>query len=238
MVNLSYIEPEVDFIGSEMSENPVFRYLPFSCQNSNSQHSRPQMKSIVFATHNPHKVDEVREMLPEIEVYSLADLHYHLEIPETGATLFENAFIKVKTIYQATARACLADDTGLEVRALRGEPGIYSARYAGPQAHSEENISKLLREMEGVKDRHACFRTVMAFMNEDGQYRYFEGTVEGEILSEPRGTRGFGYDPVFRPYQSDKSFAEMPAVSKNEISHRQQALRGWVQYIQGVLQAS
>lgn len=185
-----------------------------------------------MATHNQNKVDEVRLILQNHKLLSLRDIEIHTEIPETGKTLFENALLKVKAIYQLTGKACLADDTGLEVNALSGDPGVYSARYAGENASSTENISKLLSALNGVEDRSATFRTILAYMNEFGQYRFFEGTVDGYITDEPRGVSGFGYDPVFLPAGYDHTFAEMTADLKNEISHRKRALQEFQKYFE------
>lgn len=177
-----------------------------------------------MATHNQNKVEEARKILTNHPLLSLRDINFTEEIPETGSTLFENALIKVKAIFKATGRACLADDTGLEVKMLKGDPGVYSARYAGANANSSQNISKLLQEMNGQLDRSATFRTILAYMNEYGQYRFFEGIVDGTIVQSPAGDSGFGYDPVFQPLGYDQTFAQMPISLKNNISHRKRAL--------------
>ena len=188
------------------------------------------MHEIIMATHNLDKVEEVRGILNKHRLLSLHDLNLMGEIPETGNTLFENALLKVKAIYKMTGRACLADDTGLEVNALSGDPGVYSARYAGDNATPTQNINKLLKEMEGVNDRTATFRTILAYMNEFGQYRFFEGSVDGTITEFPLGDSGFGYDPVFVPNGYDLTFALMPSELKNEISHRKRALEEFQKY--------
>ena len=176
-----------------------------------------------MATHNLNKVEEARSILTDKSLLSLADISYTDEIVESGDTLFENALIKVKAIFKSTGSACIADDTGLEVHALSGDPGVYSARYAGENATSEENISKLLSELNGVADRSATFRTILAYMNDFGQFRFFEGSIDGHIAEKPAGDNGFGYDPVFIPEGYDKTFAELPQLIKNEISHRRKA---------------
>lgn len=182
------------------------------------------MTQLIFATHNEHKTDELRSILPHVEILSLKDIGYQPEIPETGESLYANALLKVRAIYRDTGQACLADDTGLAVEVLHGEPGVYSARYAGPNASADENIDKLLYQLRGQGNRKAKFTTVMAYMNDQGQYRMFEGSVAGHILEERRGGSGFGYDPVFRAEGHDRSFAEMAAADKNAISHRARAL--------------
>lgn len=188
------------------------------------------MQELIMATHNLNKVEEVRGILHNYRLLSLHDLRLTEEIPETGSTLFENALIKVKAIYKATGKACLADDTGLEVSALSGDPGVYSARYAGENASSTDNIEKLLKQLKGSNDRTATFRTILAYMNEYGQYRFFEGTVDGIITEFPQGESGFGYDPVFKPNGYDLTFAQMTGELKNEISHRKRALAEFQKY--------
>ena len=181
------------------------------------------MQNLIMATHNLNKVEEARSILTDKSLLSLSDISYTDEIVESGDTLFENALIKVKAIFKSTGSACIADDTGLEVHALSGDPGVYSARYAGENATSEENISKLLSELNGVADRSATFRTILAYMNDFGQFRFFEGSIDGHITEKPAGDNGFGYDPVFIPEGYDKTFAELPQLIKNEISHRRKA---------------
>ena len=185
------------------------------------------MMRIVFATNNKHKLDEIREMLQgRAEVLSLSDIGCDVDIPETGATLEENALIKARYVAEHYNVACFADDTGLEVDALGGAPGVYSARYAGGEGHdSEANMAKLLRELDGKSDRRARFRTVIALIEStDAAPHLFEGIVEGEITTEKSGAEGFGYDPVFRPDGYDKTFAELGHEVKNKISHRAKAV--------------
>ena len=183
------------------------------------------MKHIVFATHNPNKLTEIRQMLPPgLQVLSLDDIGCREEIPETADTLEGNARLKAAFVREHYGYDCFADDTGLEVSALDGAPGVYSARFAGPGANSRSNIEKLLRLMEGKTNRKARFRTVIALAL-GGALHFFEGEVAGEILPQPTGTGGFGYDPVFRPEGYQMSFAQMPLPEKNRISHRGRAFR-------------
>jgi XTP/dITP diphosphohydrolase len=183
------------------------------------------MNELVFATHNPNKLYEIRQMMPGgIRLLSLEDIGCREEIPETADTLEGNARIKAAHVWEHYGYDCFADDTGLEVAALQGAPGVYSARYAGPEADAQANMQKLLSQMEAKVDRSARFRTSIALVL-DGQFHFFEGTVSGQILREPRGSGGFGYDPVFMPEGYEKSFAQLPLQVKNEISHRGRAFR-------------
>ena len=181
---------------------------------------------IVFATNNKNKLAEIREMLAGsgIEVLSLADIGCHDDIPETADTLEGNALQKARYIHEKYQMNCFADDTGLEVTALGGAPGVYSARYAGGKGHdSEANMAKLLAELEGKADRTARFRTVVALITDDGE-KLFDGIVTGCITEERRGGEGFGYDPIFRPDGYDNTFAELGHEVKNKISHRARAV--------------
>lgn len=183
------------------------------------------MREIVFATHNPNKLREIRQMLPPgLQVLSLDEIGCGEAIAETADTLEGNARIKAAYVRDHYGYDCFADDTGLEVMALEGAPGVHSARFAGPEADSRKNTEKLLRLLEGAVDRRARFRTVIALAL-DGSMYYFEGEVAGEITRAPTGEGGFGYDPVFRPLGHDGSFAEMPPEEKNRISHRGRAFR-------------
>ena len=192
-------------------------------------------QKIVFATNNAHKLAEIREMLAGtgIEVQSLADIGCHDDIPETSATIEGNARQKAEYIYNKYGACCFADDTGLEVAALGGEPGVYSARYAGGEGHdSEANMAKLLAKLDGEDDRRAQFRTVIALtQGGDGGTIEFEGVVTGEITRERRGGEGFGYDPIFRPDGYAETFAEMGHEEKNKISHRARAVAKLVEYL-------
>lgn len=186
---------------------------------------------MIFATNNKHKLQEVRQMLDGIvEVVSLADVGLEGDIPETADTLQGNALQKAQWVYQRTGRDCFADDTGLEVDALGGAPGVYSARYAGEHCSFDDNINKLLAALDGKENRRADFRTVICLI-EKGVPRYFEGRVDGVILTERHGVEGFGYDPIFMPDRFALSFAEMPLDVKNMISHRGLATKKLVGYL-------
>lgn len=192
------------------------------------------MKTLVFATNNKHKLQEVSEMLRGIvEIKSLDEMGLAGEIPETADTLQGNALQKAQWVWDRTHLDCFADDTGLEVDALGGAPGVYSARYAGEHCTFDDNIDKLLDAMEGSINRKADFRTVVCLM-EQGVPRYFEGRVDGVILTERYGKEGFGYDPVFMPDRFAVSFAEMPLEVKNRISHRGLAVAKLVEYLKTV----
>jgi len=179
---------------------------------------------IVFATHNQHKTEEVRAILgADYRILNLPELGCP-DIPETADTLKGNALQKAQYVADHYGRNCFADDTGLEVLALDGRPGVYSARYAGEGCSYQDNVLKLLGEMQDVTDRRACFKTVIALIL-NGKTYFFEGRVDGIILSEQRGTDGFGYDPVFLPDGYDQTFAEMSPATKNSISHRGRAIQ-------------
>ncbi|AWM33435.1 non-canonical purine NTP pyrophosphatase, RdgB/HAM1 family [Hymenobacter nivis] len=188
---------------------------------------------LCFASNNAHKLDEIRPLLPPgLELLSLADIGCHEELPETQDTLEGNARQKADYVRQHYGVACFADDTGLEVTALDGAPGVYSARYAGPQREAADNVAKLLRELAGRPDRTAQFRTVVALAQADGSTRTFAGAVAGSIAEAQRGTGGFGYDPVFVPAGGDgRTFAEMSGAEKNQISHRARAVAGLLAYL-------
>ena len=187
---------------------------------------------LVFATNNAQKLDEIRAILGnKIEILSLNDIDCHDEIPETADTLEGNALQKAMYIKEHYGYDCFADDTGLEVSALGGAPGVHTARYAENTDHdSEANMNKLLKELEGKNDRSAQFRTVIALLL-NGEQHLFEGIVKGDILTEKRGSEGFGYDPVFSPEQYSESFAELGAEVKNKISHRARAVAKLVEYL-------
>ena len=178
-------------------------------------------KKLVFATNNAHKLDEISSILGEkVELLSLKDIHCHVDIPETADTLEGNAMLKAEYIYKNYGLDCFADDTGLEVEALNGAPGVYSARYAAGEGHNAEaNMQKLLQNMQGVQNRKAQFRTAICLIL-DGKKHLFEGIVKGEIIKEKRGSSGFGYDPIFVPEGYTKTFAELGNETKNKISHR------------------
>lgn len=177
-------------------------------------------KKFVFATNNAHKLEEVTAILKnKVELLSLNDINCHVDIPETADTLEGNASLKAQYIFTNYQLDCFADDTGLEVDALNGAPGVYSARYAGDAHNSEANMKKLLQDMEGIENRKAQFRTVFALII-DGKEHLFEGIIKGEITKNRRGTTGFGYDPIFIPEGYTQTFAEMGSELKNKISHR------------------
>lgn len=185
------------------------------------------MAELIFATGNAHKVKETSAVLSldGVGIKSLKDIGYHEDIPETGDSLHENAAIKARTIHAHTGQSVFSEDTGLEVMALDMAPGIYSARYAGPERDAEANMSKLLEALRDHQDRTARFRTVICLIWE-GQEYYFEGLVNGLIATSARGEGGFGYDPVFVPFGFTASFAELSAAIKNGISHRYRAMMG------------
>ena len=198
---------------------------------------------IVFATNNQHKLQEIRDILgSEFEIVSLKDIGCDVDIPETGNTLEENAMQKAQYVYDHYNLSCFADDTGLEVEALNGEPGVHSARYAeGTDHDSEANMAKLLRNLEGKDNRKARFRTVIALIQKQDvcpcgctsikKVNRFEGIVDGSIATEKHGTAGLGYDPIFVPEGYDKSFAELGESIKNGISHRARAVAKLAEYL-------
>lgn len=186
---------------------------------------------LVFATHNKNKLIEVQAQMPNsIELLSLDDIGCFEEIPETADTIDGNAILKADFVKKNYDFDCFADDTGLEVAALNGAPGVYSARYAGEDKNSEDNINKLLKELEEKEDRSAQFKTVIALNINDHQF-LFLGICKGTITHERKGTKGFGYDPVFQPLGFDKTFAEMTLEEKSAISHRGKALQDLIEYL-------
>ncbi|MGV8093654.1 MAG: non-canonical purine NTP diphosphatase [Mangrovibacterium sp.] len=186
---------------------------------------------LVFATNNRHKLRELQHIVGNsIELLSLEDIGCLEDIPETDPTLEGNASLKAFYVYRNYGYNCFADDTGLEVEALNGDPGVLSARYAGESKDAEANMDKLLQQLNGVKDRKARFRTVISLVI-DGDERRFEGIVDGNILEEKRGKEGFGYDPVFVPDGYSKTFAEMEIGEKNRISHRARAVQKLVDWL-------
>ena len=202
---------------------------------------------IVFATNNPNKLQEIRDILGErFEIVSLQDIGCHEDIPETGETLQENALLKAKYVAEHYGLDCFADDTGLEVEALHGAPGVHSARYAeGTDHNSEANMQKLLHELQDKENRKARFRTVIALLQHPKnqqeenvenafttpEIHYFEGRIDGIIAKEKRGNAGFGYDPLFIPNGYQQSFAELGETIKNHISHRAQAVEKLAEYL-------
>jgi len=187
---------------------------------------------LVFATNNAHKLSEVRAIAgAHFSIISLKELECFDEIPETGVTLTENALLKAKYIHDRFQCNCFADDTGLEIEALDGRPGVYSARYAGENCSFQDNMQKVLSELRDITNRKACFKTVIALIL-DGKNYFFEGKIDGEIIKDKKGMQGFGYDPIFRPFGYDKTFAEMTEVEKNSISHRALAVKKLNDFLQ------
>lgn len=186
---------------------------------------------IVFATNNPNKLLEIKDLAPkEIAVLSLEDIGCNEDIPETGNTLEANAFQKAHYIKTHYGYDCFADDTGLEVKALKGAPGVYSARYAGPQRLAKDNMEKILFELDGESNRNAQFRTAIALILNGDEY-LFEGKVNGTIAKETKGEKGFGYDPIFIPKGQQKSFAQMSMNQKSLISHRGKAVKKLITFL-------
>jgi XTP/dITP diphosphohydrolase len=191
-------------------------------------------RKLVFATNNAHKLEEMTAILGDrVELLSLRDIHCEADIPETANTLEGNARMKAQYIREHFGLDCFADDTGLEVEALNGEPGVYSARYAGEGHDSEANMQKLLQKLQGVDNRRAQFRTAICLLM-DGEEHLFEGIVKGEIVCERRGGAGFGYDPIFIPEGYTETFAEMGNEVKNTISHRARAAEKLCIYLQSL----
>jgi len=186
---------------------------------------------LVFATNNKHKIREISDLLDSrFEVIGLTEIGITEDIPEDADNLADNALFKARYVHERTGLNVFADDTGLEVDALGGAPGVYSARYAGTSKDPSDNIIKLLKELEGVEDRKARFRTVIALIYDNSEY-LFEGKVEGGIIHMRRGTGGFGYDPVFIAEGYDQTFAEMPLSEKNKISHRAKAMKNLLAFL-------
>lgn len=188
------------------------------------------MKKIVFATNNANKLKEVRKALPELEIVSLKEIECFEELAEEQDTLEGNAQQKAEYVFKTYGVPCFADDTGLLINVLDGAPGVYSARYAGPKCDSEDNMDLVLKNLEGVQERQAKFKTVICLFNEEGP-KFFEGEVEGEILNTRTGEDGFGYDPIFKPSGYDLSFAQMTMDDKNAISHRGRAVRKFIEFL-------
>jgi len=186
---------------------------------------------LIFATNNLHKITEIQSLIGDNFILkSLQQIGCTEDIPETAPTLEGNALLKAQYIYNKYGKNCFADDTGLEIESLDGRPGVFSARYATDGHDFEANIDKVLEELQGVENRDARFRTVIALIL-DGSVHYFEGIVNGEIIAERKGTKGFGYDPVFLPNGYDQTFAEMPLSEKNKISHRARAVNKLVDFL-------
>lgn len=191
---------------------------------------------LVFATNNPHKLHEIKQLIGNsIQLLSLADIDCNEDIPENQETIEGNASEKAFYIWNKYQISCFADDTGLEIEALNGEPGVYSARYAGEEKSAEKNIELVLQKLAKIKNRNARFKTIISLVIK-GEETQFEGIVDGKILEEKRGQSGFGYDPIFQPDESSFSFAEMPLSEKNKISHRGRATQKLVDYLNQLIQ--
>lgn len=189
------------------------------------------MRTLLFATQNQNKIREIQDILTNsFEIVGLDPEVFKEEIPETGSTLKENAIQKVEYVFQKTKMNCFADDTGLEVEALNGAPGVYTARYAGPEKDAQKNMQKLLHELNGSENRKAQFKTVIALIL-NGEVFTFEGIAKGKIALQQDGNEGFGYDPVFIPEGYDVTFAEMPLSEKNKLSHRAKAFQKLVEFL-------
>ena len=187
--------------------------------------------TLIFATNNQNKIKEIRSILPAgLELITLREAGIDIDIPEPHDTIKANAAEKSSVIHRLTGKDCFSEDTGLEVKALNGEPGVRSARYAGDEANAENNIDLLLRNMKEIKDRQAQFKTVISLIIDEKEHQ-FTGICKGNILAEKRGTEGFGYDPVFIPEAAEKTFAQMSTEEKNVFSHRKKAFAQLVEFL-------
>lgn len=187
---------------------------------------------LVFASSNSHKINEIKKLLPEnIELLGLNDIECFDEIPETAETIEGNAILKADYITQKYGYNCFADDSGIEINALGGKPGVYSARYAGEPRDDNKNIDKVLAELENQSDRRANFKTVIC-LNLNGHQYLFTGIIDGNITQEPKGSNGFGYDPIFVPDGYDETFAQMAFEEKNQISHRAKAVMQMIDFFE------
>lgn len=192
----------------------------------------PNPNELFLASGNPHKIEELQQILEPLGIHLKSTLNFPdaPEVEEDQPDLKGNALKKAQFWFEKTGLPSIADDTGLEVDALNGAPGVYSARYAGEDATYQDNVDKLLNELDGHQERKAQFRTVIAYVTEESEY-FFEGICEGEILTEQRGEKGFGYDPVFQPEGYKKTFAELDSKEKNKISHRGRALEKFLDFL-------
>ena len=188
------------------------------------------MKKLIFATNNLNKLKEIKNAVSNYEIISLDEMGINEEIPETGKTLHDNALQKAVYIYQKTGKDCFADDTGLEIATLDNKPGVYSARYAGDNCSPDDNMNRVLNELKDTRDRNALFRTVIALII-NGEKYFFEGSIDGTILEAKTGSDGFGYDPIFQPNGFDLSFAEMSLGQKNSVSHRANAVKKLIHFL-------
>lgn len=187
---------------------------------------------IIFCSANEKKKVEIQQKVGNIyTIKNLNDLGYTEDIPETADTFAGNALLKAEFGFKKYGKPCFSDDSGLEVEALNNEPGVYSARYAGEPRSDERNMDKLLQALEGIENRNACFKTVLAYIDNSGKEHYFEGKIEGKITKEKRGDGGFGYDPIFIPNGFDKTFAELSLEEKGKISHRALAVEKFIKHL-------
>jgi len=187
---------------------------------------------LLFASQNRHKIEEIKPLLPSsIELQSLTEVNYFDEIPETSPTLAGNALQKAQFIFNKFQMPCFADDTGLEIDALDGRPGVYSARYAGENKSADDNIQKILGELQGIENRSAAFKTVIALVGLTDKPLLFEGIVKGSITNDKQGANGFGYDPVFMPEGYSITFAQMSLDEKNKLSHRSKAVKKFAEWL-------
>jgi XTP/dITP diphosphohydrolase len=197
-----------------------------------SANAQPEMIKLIFATSNEHKLHEVRSLVSgDIEIVSLKDIGFEGELPETRDTIEGNSLQKAEYLSQKFNTPCFAEDTGLIIDALNGEPGVYSARYAGENATFDDNVNKVLDKTKGKENRNARFKTVITYYS-GGRYVQFEGITEGVILAERRGSSGFGYDPIFQPNGSGKSYAEMTLAEKNAFSHRKKSFDKFANHLE------
>ena len=186
---------------------------------------------LIFATHNNNKAFEIQKLLPsKFQVLTLDDISFHDEIPENEPTIEGNSAFKAQFIYSEFELNCFADDTGLEIEALNGKPGVHSARYSGEDRNPDANMNRVLTELNGISNRNARFKTVITLIIDGKQY-IFEGIVNGRIIDEKRGTNGFGYDPIFIPENETRTFAEMDLTEKNQFSHRARALEKMIEFL-------
>ncbi|WP_420317541.1 RdgB/HAM1 family non-canonical purine NTP pyrophosphatase [Ekhidna sp.] len=187
---------------------------------------------VCFASHNANKVKELNEMVPDhISILGLEELGIKEDIEESGKTLEENSLIKARYVFEKHKIPVIADDSGLVVHALNGEPGVYSARYAGPEKNDDMNMDLLLKNLETVSDRSAAFQTVISYIDESGQLNQFKGEIQGKIIDVKKGNNGFGYDPIFQPIGYEGTFAELSSDLKNRISHRARAVHKLLEYL-------
>jgi len=188
---------------------------------------------LCLATNNQGKINELKSLLSNlaIQIVGLKEIGCLIDLPETGHTFQENSLQKAQYVFDNFKIPCIADDSGLQIAALNGEPGIYSARYSGEHGDDKANIAKVLEKLSGIKNRNANFKTVVTYIGVDGQSLFFEGVIDGSIAEKPFGSNGFGYDPIFIPFGYSETFAEIAADIKNKISHRAKAVQGLLAYL-------